>query len=138
MTGDRNPRSRATDSDSARLDQAYDQAVALASRLRDFVAVNGSADGNQLSGEERSRASRATSHLTARLLQIVSWLAAQKAVRGGEISAEQAAGAGCRVAPWDEEWQAVPGGAEGNLSPDLAALVAQGRDLHQRVRELGA
>ncbi len=138
MTGDRNPRSWATDSDSARLDEAYHQAVALTSCLRDFVADNRSDDGNQLSGDERCRVSRATSHLTARLLEIVSWLAAQKAVRGGEISAEQAAGEGCRVAPWDEEWQALCGGAEGNLSPDLAELVVQGRDLHQRVRELGA
>jgi len=138
MSDDGDQHGSATASRARRLDSAYDEAVALTSCLRDYVAAKGAGAGTSLSGAERCKVSRATSHLTARLLEIVSWLAAQKALGGGEISAAEAAGTGCQVAPWDQEWTALPGGDDDDLSPALAELVVRGRELHHRVGELGA
>jgi hypothetical protein len=142
MTDDGDQHGPETEPQARRLDSAYEEAVSLTSCLRDYVAANGSGAGAELSAAERCKVSRATSHLTARLLEMVSWLATQKALSGGEISAAEAASAGCQVAPWDEEWTAASGDEDDDLSPDLAPdlaeIVVQGRELHHRVRELGA
>lgn len=128
----------ATESRVGRFDSAYEEAVALTSRLRDYVAAQNAAAVPPLSGVERGKHTRATSHLTARLLEMVAWLATQKAVQGGEMSAAEGASAECHVAPWGEEWAALSAGGDDELLPELAELVVQGRELHHRVQELGA
>lgn len=120
--------------ESAILDRIFDEALELTTAVRNFVAFVGSQDRAELSDVERSDFNRAISHLTARLLEIVAWAAANKAVFGGELSAEEAASDDYRISDWNVEWSDPV--AVSVLAPKLQELIEQTRELHERTKRL--
>lgn len=122
--------------ESAILDRIFDEALELTTAVRNFVAFVGSQDRAELSDVERSDFNRAISHLTARLLEIVAWAAAKKAVSGGELSAEEADSDDYRISDWKVEWSDPV--AVSVLAPRLQELIAQVRELHERTKRLAA
>lgn len=122
--------------ETAILDKIFDEALELTAAVRNFVAFAGSQDQADSSDKERGDFTRATSHLTARLLEIVAWAAANKAVFGGELSAEEAASEAYRISDWNEVWSDPV--AVSVLAPRLQELIAQVRELHERTKRLAA
>ena len=120
--------------ETAILDNIYDEALELTAGVRKFVAFVGSQDRAESSDKERNDFTRATSHLTARLLEIVAWAAAQKAVFGGELSAGEADSDDYRISDWDVEWSDPE--TVSVLAPRLQELIAQARGLHERTKRL--
>jgi regulator of CtrA degradation len=133
MTGHQ-PGSEEQGPDTAILDKVYEDALELTASVRNLVAASEPEDRGERTAFERGDITRATSHLTARLLEIVAWAAARKAVCAGEITAEQAVSDDYRISEWNTEWgdpETVPG-----LDPNLRGLLTQTRDLHERVQRL--
>ena len=123
--------------DTALIDSAYGEALALVAEARHYLCANtavGVVDG---SDSERQGIARATSQLTVRLLEMVAWLAACKAECAGEYASSGDGIEVFRVASWDDGW-AEPLQKAGQLPSVLGDLVARARDLHRRVRRLGA
>ncbi len=123
--------------DTALIDSAYGEALALVAEARHYLGANTAVAVVELSDAERQGIARATSQLTVRLLEIVAWLAACKADRAGEYASSGDGSEVFRVASWDDGW-AEPLQKAGQLPPVLRDLVARARDLHRRVRRLGA
>lgn len=122
--------------ETAILENIFDEALELTTAARNYVAIAGSQNRAELSDRERSDFTRATSHLTARLLEIVAWAAAQKAVSGGELSAEEADSDDYRISDWKVEWSDPE--TVSVLAPRLQELIAQVRELHERTKRLAA
>ncbi len=123
--------------DTALIDSAYGEALALVAEARHYLRAN-DADGDvNRSVSERQGIARATSQLTVRLLEIVAWLAACKAERAGEYASSRDGTEVFRVAPWDDDWAEAPKKV-GELPSVLRELLAKAHDLHRRVQRLGA
>lgn len=122
--------------ETALLDKVFDEALELTAAVRNFVAFVGSQDRDDFSDKERSDYTRATSHLTARLLEIVAWAAANKAVFVGELSAEEAASDAYRISDWKVEWSDPE--LVSILDSRLQELIKQAHGLHERTKRLAS
>jgi len=123
--------------DTALIDGVYGETLALVAQARDYLIANETARGADRSGAERHATCYTTSQLTNRLLEIVAWLAACKAVCAGQLLPGREGADGYRLGSWDEGWTQPPE-ASGELPFELWKLVAKARHLHRRVRRLGA
>ena len=123
--------------DTALIDSAYGEALALVAEARHYLCANNAVGVVDGSDSERQRIARATSQLTVRLLEMVAWLAACKAERAGEYASSGDGTEVFRVASWDDGW-AEPLQKAGQLPSVLRDLVARARDLHRRVRRFNA
>ena len=130
------PPSDAPAPETAILDKIFDDALELTASVRNFVVFVGSQDRVNLSDRERTDFTGATSHLTARLLEIVAWAAANKAVFVGELSAEEAASDDYRISEWNAEWSDPD--KVSTLAPRLQELIAQAHGLHERAQRLAS
>lgn len=113
----------------------YDEAHALLVEARDFVRDGPAGDGDAATPLERLTYCQESLRLTTRLVQVMAWLLARKAVHAGELSAAEAATAryalGGRRVCLDARGEAVE-----TLPAQLRDLLARSRALYQRIERL--
>jgi regulator of CtrA degradation len=113
--------------------KTYGEAMSLLIEARDYLTHREPIDRSALVAEDRLRVCSETMRLTSRLMQVMAWLLAQRAVYEGEISQDRAleghgALAGVEICMRDE-------GTE-NLPQRLASLLDRSRRLYIRVARL--
>ena len=117
------------------IDEIFRDAIDLTVAVRDFVAANSDDSKLRNSGTQYRQVTQVTSLLTVRILEIVAWLAAFKAVKAGEISARILVGGSFRVSAWDAGWHEKLEDT-GMASGPLSCLISRTRELHRRARRL--
>lgn len=118
---------------STLLDRTFDEGVALTVEARNFIAYNeqgekGNLPHNLHVGYQHTRVS-------ARLIQIMTWLLAMKALLSGEISPEQFASPQYELAG-GEECESPEGDENEELAPGLRDLLSRTHLLYQRILRL--
>lgn len=74
------------------LDKTYDEALALVLEARNYIAVIERRERRLRGPAAALKMSCEALRITSRLTQVMAWLLAQKAVRAGEITQEEAMG----------------------------------------------
>lgn len=115
--------------------RTFDEALALTSEARDYLAQYGEEDLRDLPSDVGLRYSVESMRLTSRLTNVMAWLLVQRAAHEGEISYDELR---------REEWRL--GGrevcmAEGtvapeNLPPIMADLLRRSENLFRRIARL--
>lgn len=115
--------------------RTFDEALALTSEARDYLAQYGEEDLRELSSEVGLRYSVESMRLTSRLTNVMAWLLVQRAAHEGEISYDELR---------QEEWRL--GGREicmaeatvamDNLPPIMADLLRRSENLFRRIARL--
>jgi regulator of CtrA degradation len=113
--------------------KTYGEAFDLVLEARDYVAFLEAGERRGLLPMERLAMCSETLRLTARLTQIMAWLLAQRAVREGEIDADEALAE--PLAAVDICMDGAEREADG-LPPRLADLMGRSRRLYVRVARL--
>ncbi|MGQ0664012.1 MAG: DUF1465 family protein [Pseudomonadota bacterium] len=111
--------------------KTYDETLALIVATRDYVVRDDPARAPGLPAFDRLRVHREIARLSARLMQMMAWLLAQKAVHAGELSRAAAARFGIegeRVCREDADIDGLP--------PPLLDLLASSRRLCVRIARL--
>lgn len=117
------------------LDRTFDEGVALTIEARNYIAYHERSDKSNLPhslhiGYQHTRVS-------ARLIQIMTWLLAMKALLSGEISPEQFASPQYELAG-GEECKSASGVDLEELPAGLRDLLARTHALYQRILRLDA
>jgi regulator of CtrA degradation len=120
---------------STLLDRTFDEGVALTIEARNYIAYHERSDKNNLPhclhvGYQHTRVS-------ARLIQIMTWLLAMKALLSGEISPEQFASPQYELAGGEECESGIGEDLE-ELPPGLRNLLGRTHLLYQRILRLDA
>jgi regulator of CtrA degradation len=113
--------------------KTYGEAMSLLIEARDYLTHREPIDRSALVAEDRLRVCSETMRLTSRLMQVMAWLLAQRAVYEGEISQDRAleghgALAGVEICMRDEGTEDLP--------QRLASLLDRSRRLYIRVARL--
>ncbi|MGE0108839.1 MAG: DUF1465 family protein [Bdellovibrionales bacterium] len=118
---------------STLLDRTFDEGVALTVEARNFIAYHEQSQKGNLPhclhvGYHHTR-------ISARLIQIMTWLLAMKALLSGEISPEQFASPQYELAG-GEECKSDAGEDDEALTPALRDLLNRTHRLYQRILRL--
>ena len=70
--------------------RTYDEAFALLEEARDYVAHGQRLECRDVDTPVRARVALETTRMTSRLIHVMAWLLARKAVHAGEITPEEA------------------------------------------------
>ena len=115
--------------------RTYDETMALLIEARNYAIYHDAIDQRTLTPSARLQVSFEALRVTSRLVQVMAWLLAQKAVHAGELTPEQGAGeeyalSGGTVCsdPAGPENEALPGG--------LRSLLDRSHRLYVRVSRL--
>lgn len=112
------------------LDKTFDEGVALTMEARNYIAYHEGADRQQMNLPHCLHIGYHHTRVSARLIQVMTWLLAMKALLSGEISPEQFASPQYELAGGDE--------CESLIGPELEELPPGLRDLLQRTQLLYA
>jgi regulator of CtrA degradation len=112
------------------LDRTFDEGVALTIEARNYIAYHEQADKRQADLPHCLQVGYHHTRVSARLIQIMTWLLAMKALLSGEISPEQFASPQYELAGGEE--------CESETGPDLEELPQGLRDLLNRTQLLYA
>lgn len=117
------------------LDRTFDEGVALTLEARNYIAFHEQSDRKNMNLPDCLHIGYHHTRVSARLIQVMTWLLAMKAVQGGEITREQfqapafALGGGPEcVDPSGPELEGLPVG--------LKSLLERTYHLYMRVRRL--
>ncbi len=120
---------------SGRFDALFRDGMALVEETAAYLDGDGRDQARHLGRVAALAYASETMRLTTRLMQIASWLLLQRAVNGGEMSADEAAADKRRTR---SAWQAVPSPAQeaAQLPPSLLALIDASLGLQNRIQRL--
>lgn len=121
--------------DPAFVEKLYEEAMALVRETATYLGVIGSAGHATIAEEVRSAFTGESLRLTTQLLQVVSWLLAQRAVSGGEITMVEALSPQRRLSGRDI-CLGEPLIDMARLPVELAILLHRSRHLYERVERL--
>jgi regulator of CtrA degradation len=117
------------------IDRTFEEGVALTMEARNYIAFHEQADRKKLDLPDCLHIGYHHTRVSARLIQIMTWLLAMKAVNNGEISAEQFRSPAFALGGGPECHD--PSGPELNdLPPGLRSLLERTYNLYMRVRRL--
>jgi regulator of CtrA degradation len=88
---------------SAQFDELFQDGMALVEATADYLDGEGRSAAKELKGALSVTYATESMRLTTRLLEVASWLVIQRALRDGEISAEEAESKRARVRLADDE-----------------------------------
>ncbi len=108
----------------------YDDGLSLAEETRDYLEGPGRWDCRALPNDAALAYAGESMRHTTRVMQAMSWLLAQRAVREGEIRATDAAQPKFRLG---DDVRSTPSINDGALPPRLQGLLARGRRLYADV-----
>jgi regulator of CtrA degradation len=113
-------------------DRTFHEGMSLVEETAAYLDGAGRQDSKLLSRSAALAYASESMRLTTRLMQVVSWLLVQRAVREGDMAAESALDASYRLGAESDDHQTSPE----PLPPTLAELVGRSERLFERVRHL--
>lgn len=117
------------------LDRTFDEGVALTVEARNYIAFHEQADRREFDLPRCLQVGYQHTRVSARLIQVMTWLLAMKALLAGEISPEQFAEP--HYALLGGEACENPSGAElAELPAGLRSLLERSHALYSRIRRL--
>jgi regulator of CtrA degradation len=118
-------------------DSTFDEALALTTEARDYLAYQEKADLSELGPVARMSASCESMRITARMTQVIAWLLVQKAVHAGDLTREEAIQPKYRLSGQEICDDVKP--LAGEPLPDrLAELLLRSHQMYQRIARLDA
>lgn len=122
---------------SSIVDKIYNEAYALLLESRNYMVYALPAVKKNLSPEERLEVTFQSTRLTSRVLEMISWLLAQKAVQGGEMSRIEAKKQGFAISN-DDVCRFSEGEQSEALPLGLRQLLERSERLYARLARLDA
>lgn len=117
------------------LDRTFDEGVALTLEARNYIAYHEQADRREYDLARCLHVGYQHTRVSARLIQVMTWLLAMKALLAGEISPDQFGGPQYAIAASDE--CESPSGPELNELPSgLRSLLERSHALYLRIQRL--
>src|SRR5277367_1552724 len=117
------------------LDRTFDEGVALTLEVRNYIAYHEQADRREYDLSRCLQVGYQHTRVSARLIQVMTWLLAMKALLAGEISPEQFAAPQYALAASDE-CQNDSGHDLAELPPGLRSLLERSYALYARIQRL--
>jgi regulator of CtrA degradation len=120
---------------STLLDRTFDEGVALTLEVRNYIAYHEQADRREFDLSRCLQVGYQHTRVSARLIQVMTWLLAMKALLAGEISPEQFAAPQYALADSDE-CKNDSGPDVQELPPGLRSLLERSFALYSRIQRL--
>jgi len=117
------------------LDRTFDEGVALTVEARNYIAYHEQSDRRELDLPHCLQVGYQHTRVSARLIQVMTWLLAMKALLSGEISPEQFASPQYML-PESDECEAPSGPELEELPPGLRSLLERTHALYARIMRL--
>jgi regulator of CtrA degradation len=117
------------------LDRTFDEGVALTVEARNYIAYHEQSDRREFDLPHCLQVGYQHTRVSARLIQVMTWLLAMKALLSGEISPEQFASPQY-VLGGGEECEAPSGSDLAELPPGLRSLLERTHALYSRIQRL--
>lgn len=119
------------------LDRTFDEGVALTIEARNYIAYHEQSDRRELDLPHCLQVGYQHTRVSARLIQVMTWLLAMKALLSGEISPEQFASPEY-ILPESEECESPTGPELAELPTGLRHLLERTHALYLRILRLDA
>jgi len=120
---------------SALFYKTFDEAMALVQETAAYLDGEGRLDSKVLERDPALAYAAESMRLTTRLMQLSSWLLAQRALYKNQLSADEASGAKYRLTD-EQNAQVFSDGRQVDLPDNLKDLIARSQALFVRVRRL--
>jgi regulator of CtrA degradation len=117
------------------LDHTFDEGVALTVEARNYIAYHEQSDRREFDLPHCLQVGYQHTRVSARLIQIMTWLLAMKALLAGEISPEQFASPQYVLGGGDE-CESPSGSDLAELPPGLRSLLQRTHALYCRIQRL--
>jgi len=117
------------------LDRTFDEGIALTMEVRNYIAYHEQADRREYDLPRCLQVGYQHTRVSARLIQVMTWLLAMKALLAGEISPEQFASPQYALGGGDE-CQNETGPELAELPPGLRSLLERSHALYSRIKRL--
>lgn len=122
---------------STLLDRTFDEGVALTLEARNYIAYHEQADRREFDLSRCLQVGYQHTRVSARLIQVMTWLLAMKALLAGEISPEQFGAPQYALTPSDECDSEIGPEIE-EIPPGLRSLLERSHALYARILRLDA
>jgi regulator of CtrA degradation len=117
------------------LDRTFDEGVALTLEVRNYIAYHEQADRREYDLTRCLQVGYQHTRVSARLIQVMTWLLAMKALLAGEISPEQFASPQYELNT-SEECSSESGPENTEIPAGLRSLLERSNALYQRILRL--
>ena len=117
------------------LDRTFDEGMALTMEVRNYIAYHEQADKKRFDLPTCLHFGYHHTRISARLIQIMTWLLAMKALLSGEIAPEQFTSPQYAIID-SEECMSDKGENDPSLPPGLRELMARSHALYSRIIRL--
>jgi regulator of CtrA degradation len=117
------------------LDHTFDEGVALTMEVRNYIAYHEHADRREFDLTKCLQVGYQHTRVSARLIQVMTWLLAMKALLAGEISPEQFATPQYAMTV-TEECDSPSGSTSEELPAGLRNLLERSHALYSRIQRL--
>jgi regulator of CtrA degradation len=117
------------------LDRTFDEGIALTMEVRNYIAYHEQADRREYDLPRCLQVGYQHTRVSARLIQVMTWLLAMKALLAGEISPEQFAAPQYALGGGDE-CESESGSEATDLPPGLRSLLERSHALYARIKRL--
>ena len=117
------------------LDRTFDEGVALTVEARNYIAYHEQSDRREFDLPQCLQVGYQHTRVSARLIQVMTWLLAMKALLSGEISPEQFASPQYVLGGGDE-CESPSGSDLAELPPGLRSLLQRTHALYCRILRL--
>lgn len=119
------------------LDRTFDEGVALTLEVRNYIAYHEQADRREFDLSRCLQVGYQHTRVSARLIQVMTWLLAMKALLAGEISPEQFASPQYALVE-SEDCRNATGPEQKDLPSGLRNLLERSYALYSRIQRLDA
>jgi regulator of CtrA degradation len=117
------------------LDRTFDEGVALTQEVRNYIAFHEQSDRREFELSRCLHVGYQHTRVSARLIQVMTWLLAMKALLSGEISPEQFTTPQYALTD-SEECSSDKGEADEEIPAGLRDLLIRSHALYSRIKRL--
>ena len=117
------------------LDRTFDEGVALTQEVRNYIAYHETADRREFELSRCLHVGYQHTRVSARLIQVMTWLLAMKALLSGEISPAQFTAPQYALTD-SEECSSEKGADDEEIPAGLRDLLVRSHALYARIRRL--
>jgi len=119
------------------IDRTFDESVALTQEVRNYIAYHETADRREFELTRCLHVGYQHTRVSARLIQVMTWLLAMKALLAGEISPEQFTAPQYSLTE-SEECSSEVGEEDEQIPVGLRDLLVRSHALYSRIKRLDA
>ncbi|MDE2030264.1 MAG: DUF1465 family protein, partial [Alphaproteobacteria bacterium] len=117
------------------IDRTFDESVALTQEVRNYIAYHEQADRREFELSRCLHVGYQHTRVSARLIQVMTWLLAMKALLAGEISPEQFTAPQYALTD-SEECSSDKGEDDEQIPVGLRDLLTRSHALYERIKRL--